>query len=401
MSKIRWIIGLLVYKIVPIKKRRMVFQSYHGHYSDSPRRISEYILREHDDIDVIWILDAKHLGEYPKGMKYVIKGSIKEKLISGSAKILIDNVYCDKEYTVYKDVPVSAVLAKISSFFKSKKKQVAFTTFHGTPFKTQDRDTVNSTIIDFYCPGTEMILGNQFAVDTYRHITFNKIPMHLIGSPRNDMLFGKGAQAKALNCLGLDNTRKYLLYAPTFRNDGRDTAGKNVKRSGLDQLEEFDFDRLFASLENKFGGEWAIILRFHQYVSGLVDWNELNTKYANRFINGNLHDEMADYLAAADILMTDYSSSAFDYSLTRRLCLIYANDLDYFVTYERGLYMPLNTLPFPYATTFDDLIKIIDAFDEEKYLESIDSMHKQFGFVDDAHSTERVSNFILGRLEPQ
>ena len=399
LTKIKWVLGLIVYKLAPVKKNRIVFQSYHGHYSDSPRYISEYMRQQTHDYEQIWILNEDGISRAPSNIHYVIAGSLRAKWVEGSAKVIVDNIYCDKEYTVYSDVKYSYYFARINCFFKKKKNQLAFTTFHGTPFKTQDRDTVNSTVIDFLCPGTEMILGNQFAVDVYRHITFNKITMHLLGSPRNDVLFKADSKSKSRELLKLDQNRKYLLYAPTFRNTGRDTAGKNVKRSGLEQLEQIDFNVLFDTLSDKFGGEWSIILRFHQYVSKMINWKELDQKYEGRFINGNIHDEMADYLAAVDILMTDYSSSAFDFSLTGRLCLIYANDLEYFVSNERGLYIPLDNLPFPYAIDFEGLIKIIQEFDPITYSNNIMKMHREFGYVDDEKSTKRVSEYIFERLK--
>lgn len=399
INKIKWILGLIAFKLAPIKKNRIVFQSYHGHYSDSPRFISEYIRKQTNDYEQIWILSEENLASIPSNIHYVISGSLKSKWIEGSAKVIVDNVYCDKEYSVYSDIPYSYYLARINCFFKSKRGQLAFTTFHGTPFKTQDRDTVNSTNVDFLCPGTEMILGNQFAIDIYKHITFNKLVMHLLGSPRNDNLFKAESKIQSRELLNLDQERKYLLYAPTFRNTGRDTAGRNVNRSGLEQLEQIDFKVLFTTLNEKFGGEWSVILRFHQYVSNMINWKELNQKYEGRFINGNLHDEMADYLAAVDILMTDYSSSAFDFSLTGRLCLIYANDLDYFISNERGLYIPLEKLPFPYATDFDGLIKVIQEYEPTRYTNEIKKMQREFGYVDDVESTKRVAEYILKRAK--
>ena len=126
LTKIKWVLGLIVYKLAPVKKNRIVFQSYHGHYSDSPRYISEYMRQQTHDYEQIWILNEDGISRAPSNIHYVIAGSLRAKWVEGSAKVIVDNIYCDKEYTVYSDVKYSYYFARINCFFKKKKKSTIF-----------------------------------------------------------------------------------------------------------------------------------------------------------------------------------------------------------------------------------------------------------------------------------
>lgn len=39
------------------------------------------------------------------------------------------------------------------------------------------------------------------------------------------------------------------------------------------------FDTLFHTLTEKFGGEWVMVCRFHYLVADMVDWEQLETDY--------------------------------------------------------------------------------------------------------------------------
>ncbi|MBQ8447857.1 MAG: CDP-glycerol glycerophosphotransferase family protein, partial [Clostridia bacterium] len=263
--------------------------------------------------------------------------------------------------------------------------------------KRMGRDQLGNDVADFFCPNTTMVLGNRFTLDIMKHLTFGKIPMQLLGTPRNDILFSSTENVRELKeKLGLPQDKKIILYAPTFRNDGKDTEGKNVLRSGINQINEIDFNGLFESLGKRFGGEWVFIGRFHYHVEQMVDWEALNKKYNGKIINGNAHDDMAEYLVCADVLLTDASSCMFDYALTRKPCLIYFPDLENYGSKERGFYIGVDELPFPVSKTGGELISAVDSFNGEKYLADVEKMFSDFGYADDENSSERVVKYILG-----
>ena len=60
MSKLKYLIGLFLYKIAPIKKNRFVFTSFNGHYSDNTKAISEKLHELYCDYEIIWLLKDKY-----------------------------------------------------------------------------------------------------------------------------------------------------------------------------------------------------------------------------------------------------------------------------------------------------------------------------------------------------
>lgn len=240
----------------------------------------------------------------------------------------------------------------------------------------------------------KMLLGNHFTSEIMKHLTFKKIPVETLGTPRNDILFLSNNEI-VKDRLQLPKEKKILLFAPTFRNDGKDVEGKNLNRSGIDQIKMIDFERLFRFLHEKFGGEWVLVCRFHYHVAEMVDWEELNNKYSGRIINGNLHDDMSEYLVCADVLLTDASSCMFDFIITNKPCLLFFPDIDNYANKERGFYIPIEKLPFPLATNFDDLITAIKKINNDEYVKGIDKIRSEFGYMEDGESSQRILEWIF------
>ena len=390
------VFGLFKQKFTPIKKDVIVFTSFNGHYSDSPKYISQKIHEIDNSLKIVWLVEKKYLSDLPE---YVIGVDIKDektcKRYLCAAHVLVDNVYAGKETSLSSNGIISKILYKFLTWLKKKKNQLVFTTWHGTPLKKMGRDQIGNCVNDFACPNTTMILGNQFTLDIMQRLTFGKIDMQLIGCPRNDLLFEKAEEADYKNKLGLPADKKVVLFAPTFRNDGKDCDGKNVMRSGINQLNSMDVDKLLSALSEKFGGEWVLVCRFHYHVEKMVEWDNLNKKYNNRIINGNKYDDMAEYLAASDLLITDASSSMFDYMHTEKPCLLYFPDLDNYKNKERGFYVDVEELPFACSVDFDGLVSDIENFDSEKYVAGINLLKDKFGYVDSINSAEEVAKYIV------
>lgn len=392
---------LLIQKIIPVQKGRVVFTSFNGHYSDNPKYISQKLHDIAPSVDIVWLVKKQYMSELPSYVEVIdIDRPLAAFWNKARASVLVDNVYGGKEDTLCSSGRLSRLKFRIRRFLKNKKGQRVFTTWHGTPLKCMGRDQLNSSILDFSCPQTTMLLGNQYTMDIMRHLTFEKIAMVLCGTPRNDILFhSEKNQEEIKKRLGLPADKKIILFAPTFRNDGSDIENTNIQRSGLDQLASMEFESLLKTLSERFGGEWAMVCRFHYHVEALVDWEGLQQKYPDRIINGNQHDDMAQYLACADALLTDASSSMYDFALTNKPCFLFFPDLEYYSNTERGFYTPINNLPFPVAETFSQLLTAIAEFDAKRYETKVAAMLRDYGYVDDENSSERVARHILAQMK--
>ena len=328
-SKIGYAFDFVRNKFSGVKKNRIVFTSFDGHYSDSPKYISEKIHEISPETEIVWLVSEKYKNLLPDYVTAVDIESKSAKKYIRTAAALVDNVYWRKVYFRTDNGFLSRLTSKVFRFFAYRKNQLCFTTWHGTPLKRMGRDQIGDKTVGFDCPNATMILGNKFTLNIMKRLTFGEMEMKLIGCPRNDVLFSDAEMRLEIKeKLGLPKDKKVVLYAPTFRTDTTDINDKNVYRSGINQINEIDFDALFKTLSDKFGGEFVFICRFHYHVEKMVDFAAFEEKYPGKIINGNLHDDMAEYLAATDVLITDASSCMFDFALTGKPCFLLFPDVD-------------------------------------------------------------------------
>lgn len=397
-GRMKWFARAIVSKLTPRKKGRFVFTSFEGHYNDNPRYVSEAMRKIAPDKEIVWLVSKERLSLLPEGVRGVEYGTLKAARMRGSAEALVDNVYGERSCWMYGEQ--LSPKQKLTCFLQRKKGQRVYSTFHGTPLKKIGRDQIGNTLYGLVCPETTMLLGNRFSAEVMERVTFGQVHIVPVGSPRNDPLFlGDGERMAIREELGLPADRKILLYAPTFRNDGKDVEGKNVRRSGIEQLESLDPERLFRVLAERFGGEWTMVCRFHYHVESLVNWDGLEKKYPGKFINGNRCDDMAGYLTCADVLLTDASSSMYDFALTGRPCFLFFPDYEHYRDAERGFYRDPEQLPFPLCRTFDSLTEAISGFDGTCYAEGVRELLDSLGNVDHGRSAEAVAEYILSGKE--
>ena len=104
-------------------------------------------------------------------------------------------------------------------------------------------------------------------------------------------------------------------------------------------------------------------------------------------------------VAAAVIIITDYSSIMFEEAFIKRPVFLYAPDYEEYITEERGLWLDYNTLPFPRAESNEELFQCIADFDWKKYEEEVTNFLDQYGVHEDGHASERAAEFINKLLE--
>ena len=97
--------------------------------------------------------------------------------------------------------------------------------------------------------------------------------------------------------------------------------------------------------------------------------------------------------AAADLLITDYSSVIFDFALTKKPILIYAPDrIEY--EQERGFYLKLEELPAQVVTTGEELIKVIEEGEYQTASERYEKFIENQLQMCDGHATRRIADYI-------
>ena len=172
--------------------------------------------------------------------------------------------------------------------------------------------------------------------------------------------------------------KKVILFAPTYR-------GKNKKEA------YYPYDLIdFQAWYDQCGEESVVLFKMHPWVSEPVPIEE---KYQDRFIDVGLYPNINDLFYITDLLITDYSSSIFEYSLMKKPMLFFAFDKIQY-SFSRGFHRPYEeSAPGKVVYTFEELLQAIrdKDFHFEKVQEYVD---KHFDYID-SHASDRVIDWIV------
>ena len=144
--------------------------------------------------------------------------------------------------------------------------------------------------------------------------------------------------------------KRVVLFAPTFRGDGKETAHYPPEALDLPRLAELCRQKgLF------------VVFKMHPFVTGF----SLPEGYEDVFADATDRREINDLLFAADLLVTDYSSVIYEASLLGLPMLFYVFDLaDY--TASRSFYEPFEAYAAGrIANTFDELLAAMESGDSD------------------------------------
>ena len=170
-----------------------------------------------------------------------------------------------------------------------------------------------------------------------------------------------------------------ILFAPTYR-------GENKKHAYY-PYDKLDLDMLYKLCEET---DSVIIFKMHPFVEDPVPIPE---EYKDRMIDLVKYPNINDLFYITDLLITDYSSNIYEFSLMRKPILFYAFDIDEY-TETRGFHRDYRTnVPGKIVETFDDMIQAIEKkdFEYEKVEEYIDN---NFEFTD-THACDRIIDWII------
>lgn len=179
--------------------------------------------------------------------------------------------------------------------------------------------------------------------------------------------------------LSIDGKDKILLYVPTFREK---LDFPNYK---------LDIEKLKKALEKKTDQSWKIVVRLHPRMQNSLEKVCIDEK--KQIVKADAYPDIQELLAAAQVVITDYSSCIFDFLLTVRPGFLFVPDLEHY-DQERGFYYKLEETPFPIAHTNEELIHNIENFNQEKYSMQVEDFLKKKGSVEDGEASVRVCNLI-------
>lgn len=206
-----------------------------------------------------------------------------------------------------------------------------------------------------------------------------------VGFPRADFFYREEAvnqtKAKIYDLYPVLKDKKVILYAPTFRGFGKKRAKFKI---------EFDFNRIAKEISD----EYIIALKLHPSVKSSDI--EIDPEVAHKVVDISAYSDANDILTLTDLLITDYSSIIFDYSLLNKPMLFFAYDLEEY-RYDRDFYYEYESfVPGPIAKTNDEIISIINRGEFD--LERVKTFSETFFVNQEGNHSERFVQEILVKL---
>lgn len=361
--------------IVPVKKR-IVFATYR---KDTMNGNYKYIYSEIQESQIDYkcvFLFQKYQGGLSGTVKYFLHMMRATFYLATSEFFLIDDFY----FPVYvvnnlrKGTEVVQVWHACGAF-----KKFGFSILD----KNYGADNNYVKYIPIHSNYTHVLVSSD-EVRKYYAEAFNMKEENIdpIGIPRTDIFFNEGlqkiAKEKVYSRYPKLRGKKLVLYAPTFRGTSQSDAKMSIN---------FDVSRLVNALPE----DYILGFKMHPFVkdTGNVD--------NDRVINLSDYEAINDILVITDMLITDYSSIVFEYSLLERPMIFYADDLDTYID-ERDFYYDYESfVPGPIVKNTDELLQVLEKdCDYEKIREF---KNKFFDYTDGKASKRFVDRIILKKDE--
>ena len=363
-----------IMRIFPIKKNRcFLYSSYGINYGCNPKYISEYLVENNPEIEVVWAFNYPEKYDI-RGVKKVKNMSLKYFYYLSTSKFIVTNFRTPVE-------------------FKKRDKQIYIQTWHSSlRLKMIEKDAEDTLPQNYIKQAKEdskkldyLVSGCKYSTEIFKKCFWYDGEILEIGTPRNDFLL----TIKEKKIRGIkDNLdigdEKILLYAPTFRKD-----------NNLD-VYNIDYERLLNNLEKKYNCKWKILLRLHPHLINIMPEIKLEN-----VINVTRYDDIQELLAISDILISDYSSLMFDFTITKRPCFLYVPDLEEYQSKDRKLYFNVKELPFKIAKSNDELIDKIVNFSNEEYNKSLELFLNKIGSYENGKASQKIAELIKNKIEEE
>jgi CDP-glycerol glycerophosphotransferase len=337
------------------------FESYYGqNVSSNPRGIDRAVTRLLPSVTRFWsVVDAS--VEIPDGATAIIEGSEAWWQARASSRALIINDWLRKR-------------------FRRRRGQTVIQTWHGTPLKQLALDRPGVGLRTTLATRRErsywniMLAQNQFSADVFRSAYAFRRPIWLEGYPRNDIL-STGDGAVIRKRLGIANAAKVVLYAPTWRDD---RPGK------IDHLD-------VAHFEQELGAGYVTLIRGHS--RSLQPGAEV---HAEGVLDVTSYPDISELFLIADVLITDYSSVMFDFSVTGKPIYFFTPDLAHYRDDLRGFYFDLLAeAPGPVLSDPAELVKAIRTPAPAEFAARYAAWRAKYNAQDDGEAGERVVRRML------
>ena len=343
-------------------QKKILFQSQKNLTDGCPLAIYKYMKENNiNDYKLVWIVEKGTDTSLINNDEYAFYRTFKALYHQATAKYWVRS-------------------QSYGSIIKKRKEQSYIQVWHGNgPFKRMGYDIKN----DKDRPQLEhtkewdfFVANSESDKSIIKSSTGYNGKFYILGAANLDYIMKNSHDKKyrkdILKKLNIkDDSKKIVLYAPTFRDFDLDKEIVNIPIKKLKNLSDY-----------------IIIVRLHPWVREKVD----KTIFSDNIINGCDYPDVEDLLSVSDILITDYSSVCFQFAILNRPVLFYPYDYDKYVEIRGGFYIDYKKdLPGPICYNeeqlYDNLDNIEDTF--KKYKDKMEKFNKKYNKYLDGQSCKR------------
>jgi CDP-glycerol glycerophosphotransferase len=348
----------------------VLFESFQGRViGDNPYAIFNEVLSRKPRYELLFTVSKKTAA--PEGASAVMYGSVAWLKALATSKVLINNT-------------------NFPGYFRKRDGQLYIQTWHGTPLKRLGRDIVNVVPAGSYLRMMDreasywdfLVSPNSYCSEIFPKTFGFSGPILETGYPRNDILVNQVKNSDLLRrSFGImDSNTLVVLYAPTWRD---------TKRTATGNWKPVNF------LNGSLGKNVTVLFRGHTNTHSAH-----NPQVSGGAIDVTDYKNVAELYLAADVLVTDYSSSMFDFSVTGKPMIFLAPDLANYVA-QRGFYFDFENLaPGPIVRDASSLKKALEDIDthQANYAERYQAWQQKFNHLEDGSASKRLVDQSLSEF---
>lgn len=395
--RLMWVVPLRgVACVWPRSKCHVVIGAWMGNlYIDNPKYLCEHLLK-HTGLKVTWIGNEGMRSSLPISdrLRFARKGSLRAFFALLRAKTWI----CCQAWNI--DLTTLPI----------KGRATIIDTWHGIPVKFVGANTADSQGAVRRSWLKKFLTRVQYEEDEWLLISSEKMARILttgvpsrysmqrlmrFGTPRNDFLIKNSGNKELIDflkkkyatMLGIDPTKKLILYLPTWRKRG-------------------DCVFAFYNQPESIQHEWRKMLENHNAV--LVEKHHYGTyaKYpmtkpsaCSVVVSAEQQRDIdvQELMLVADLMISDYSGAYIDYALMKRPVVHFAYDLVEYMTQDSGLAYDLGTVAAgPIVRNIEELKSVVDERLRRPRFEPASGFADLVAY-EQGNSCEQIIDFILKR----
>lgn len=319
---------------IPVDKNLILFSSFMGMgVNDSPKVIYDYIIAHEEYAGYRCVWAVENPKDYPN-IESVKIDTLSYFILAMKAKFWCTNTNIERGLR-----------------FK-KEQQVYLNTWHGIALKyigndCPGRKDYNFDTVDYLVVSgahDERVFKSAFNAKESSYLRY--------GMPRNEELWNvsSGRREQLRKQLSIPENKKVILYAPTWRES--EDGGKSYTIKPPIHIDEW---------KKNLGTEYVVLFKAHHQTTKV-----LGLQFDDFIVDVSNYPSVNDLMIVADLLITDYSAIAFDFSILCKPILCYTYDYEDYLL-KRGTYFVMNDrYPNPICKEESELWERIINLDFEK-----------------------------------